>query len=72
MLDLLSRPYRLEGPERHLSASIGIALYPSDGFEAQSLVKAAATAMDQVKRRGGTGFAFADGLAQAPLTGPSK
>ncbi len=45
---------------RDVSVSIGIAIYPDDGTEAQTLVKRADEAMYLSKRSGGRCFAFFD------------
>jgi diguanylate cyclase (GGDEF)-like protein/PAS domain S-box-containing protein len=45
ILDALSAPYPIGLEQLSLSASIGIAQYPSDGTEAGALIKAADTAM---------------------------
>lgn len=48
----LRAPFQLGENEIHLSASIGIAVYPSDGEDAESLLKNADMAMYQAKRNG--------------------
>ena len=62
MLEHLCEPFYLGPHERRISASIGIALYPSDGVNADALLKAADQVMYQVKRGGKSAFAFVDGL----------
>ena len=47
-----------EGHEVPVGVSIGVALYPEDGKDLESLVRAADTAMYQVKTRGGAGLEF--------------
>jgi diguanylate cyclase (GGDEF)-like protein/PAS domain S-box-containing protein len=45
VLNSLRKPLSLGGTEQHVSGSIGIALYPDDGRDAQTLMKNADTAM---------------------------
>ena len=51
-LELLSQPFLLEGREFFPHASIGIAVYPQDGSDANVLIKAADTAMYEAKKAG--------------------
>jgi len=59
-LDRLHRPFDLDGHEVHISASIGIALYPAHGDSIDALLRHADIAMYQVKGRGKNGHAFYD------------
>lgn len=54
----LKRPFQLNGNEARIAASIGIALYPDHGREAETLIQKADRAMYQVKERGRDGCAF--------------
>ena len=45
ILNALRRAFVLGGTEQHVSASVGIALYPEDGRDPQTLLKSADTAM---------------------------
>src|SRR6185436_12522206 len=45
ILNSLRSPFILSGTEQHVSGSVGIALYPEDGRDAQTLMKNADTAM---------------------------
>jgi diguanylate cyclase (GGDEF)-like protein len=54
----LAEPYHIGGHELHLSASIGIAIYPSDGDDADTLLRAADTAMYRAKGAGGNTIRF--------------
>ena len=58
LLSTLSQPMQLSGHECHTTASIGIALYPSDGIDAQTLTKNADMAMYLAKEDGKNGFRF--------------
>ena len=52
MLDSLNEPVFAEKHELHLSGSIGISLYPTDGLDVQTLLRAADTAMYHAKEKG--------------------
>ncbi len=54
----LSRPFTLSGHEVIVSASIGIALYPADGKDAESLLKNADVAMYHAKNQGRNAYQF--------------
>ena len=56
--------------EIQVSASIGIALYPVDGDDAEALLKHADAAMYSVKENGRDGYArYGDGAATALTRG---
>jgi diguanylate cyclase (GGDEF)-like protein/PAS domain S-box-containing protein len=52
LLDVLSLPLELAGERIAVSASAGIAIYPNDGVDSQSLMSAADTAMYAAKSEG--------------------
>jgi diguanylate cyclase len=56
----LSQPYQLTGLELHVSPSIGVARYPSDGTAAEELLARADEAMYFAKRSGRKTFRFFD------------
>jgi diguanylate cyclase (GGDEF)-like protein len=56
----LSQPYQLTGLELHVSPSIGIARYPTDGTGAEELLARADEAMYFAKRSGRKTFRFFD------------
>lgn len=58
VLESLSRPFAVEGHELHISASIGISLFPSDGSDASALLRAANAAMYQAKHKGCGNYQF--------------
>jgi len=57
-LELLAEPFTLAGREFTSHASIGIAIYPHDGHDANVLIKAADTAMNEAKKTGKKQYAF--------------
>jgi len=52
ILDSFSLPFQVDGHEIHVSASIGISLYPSDGQDVETLIKNADTALYRAKEQG--------------------
>lgn len=52
MLKTLCEPVFAEKHELHLSGSIGVSLYPTDGLDVQTLLRAADTAMYHAKEKG--------------------
>ncbi len=63
---ILREPFVIEGIEIYVSASIGISLYPSDGADAETLLKHADVAMYAAKDTGRDGCArYSDGTNTA-------
>ena len=58
ILNALRPPFTLHGHEIVMSASIGIAMFPSDGADASSLLRSADTAMYHAKEAGGETYRF--------------
>jgi len=58
ILKELARPFNLAGHEVFVTASIGIALYPLDGNDAESLLKNADVAMYHAKNQGRNHYQF--------------
>ncbi|WP_439543730.1 putative bifunctional diguanylate cyclase/phosphodiesterase [Hyphomicrobium sp.] len=52
LIEVISRPYMIQGQPIVIGASIGIAVAPGDGDEADKLMKNASLALSQVKQRG--------------------
>ena len=58
VLEVLSAPFQIAGEQLHLTASIGIAVAPSDGENAQELLRSAAAALHHAKNDGRNQFCF--------------
>ncbi|HVS30664.1 MAG TPA: EAL domain-containing protein, partial [Thermoanaerobaculia bacterium] len=58
ILDAVSLPVLVEGHELHVTTSIGIALYPGDGFDAEALLKSADRAMYRAKQLGRNNYQY--------------
>lgn len=58
LLEYLAAPFNVEGLTLAMSVSIGIALYPDHGADAETLLKHADTAMYEAKREGRGKFRF--------------
>ncbi|HEX7606791.1 MAG TPA: PAS domain S-box protein, partial [Usitatibacter sp.] len=56
ILDEVQRPFAVEGHELHVSGSLGIAIHPDDGADAETLLKNADAAMYHAKELGRNGF----------------
>lgn len=57
LMDTLSRPIQVGGQSIHLSACLGVALYPQDADDVDSLMQRADNAMRDAQSRGG-GFRY--------------
>lgn len=58
LLDAISKPYPIEHYNLSLTASIGIALYPYDGEDLETLSRSADTAMYRAKQEGRHDYRF--------------
>lgn len=65
LLKTLAKPYRIDQYDLTLTASIGIALYPVDGDNLETLAKNADTAMYRAKQDGRQGYRFFTAEMQA-------
>ena len=74
LLAVISEPLPLRGRSVWITGSCGIAMYPSDGDDAQTLLKNADAAMYQAKAGGKNSFHFytAALAAQSALIGVSQ
>jgi len=69
LIEQLQTPIRVEGHVLSMGVSAGVALYPADGRDAQTLIRNADAAMYEVKRAGGNGFGFHASLNYERLMG---
>jgi len=58
ILAALARPHEIAGNELYIQASIGISTYPSDGCDAETLLKSADRAMYSAKDNGRNNYEF--------------
>lgn len=63
----LSMPYRIRGKRVFVGASVGVAIAPTDGTDAQDLLKKADIALYRAKRDGRGTYAFFDQAMTAAL-----
>ena len=64
-LQVVGETHSIDGHELQVSASIGISVYPDDGLDAETLLKAADTAMYRVKESGRHGYQFFEAAMKA-------
>ena len=58
ILDILVSPFHINGKEMHIGCSIGIALFPNDGINADELLKNSDIAMYHAKASGRNNYQF--------------
>ena len=58
MLAQVTRTHTINHQDLHITASIGVSVYPDDGKNAETLIKNADTAMYQAKEKGRQGYQF--------------
>ena len=56
ILSILEKPFHVAGQEVHVTASIGITVFPSDGDSTDALLAKAGAAMAEVKKLGGNDY----------------
>ena len=67
IITAISEPFPLDEYEQFISTSIGIAIYPEDGRDDQTLIKNADIAMYRAKERGRNGYYFYNPTLEAPI-----
>ena len=70
VLDGLRQPLAIEQRELHTTISMGIALYPDDAEEADTLLRSAAVAMYRTKEQGGDNYQLYAPAMNAPIADP--
>jgi diguanylate cyclase (GGDEF)-like protein len=58
LLASINSPHPIDGHDLTVTASLGISVYPADGFDAVALIKKAETAMRNVKEHGPNDYRF--------------
>jgi diguanylate cyclase (GGDEF)-like protein/PAS domain S-box-containing protein len=58
MLQAVAEPHWIDQHDLHVTASIGVSIYPDDGLDAETLIKNADTAMYQAKENGRQNYQF--------------
>ena len=58
LLDLLSKPFQVQNNHAHVTASIGVAMYPLDATDMEDLLRRADQAMFSAKRNGKNQFCY--------------
>ena len=58
MLEAISEAHSIDNHELHVTASIGISVYPEDGLDVETLIQNADTAMYQAKENGRQSYQF--------------
>ena len=68
LLEAIALPYQVDQYSLIVTASIGIAIYPHDGENMESLMRSADTAMYRAKEKGRNGYRFFTAEMQAQAT----
>ncbi len=58
IIEVIRKPLQVEGKDIYVKASIGIATYPTESEDRDSLLQLASSARDYIKNRGGDAFQF--------------
>jgi diguanylate cyclase (GGDEF)-like protein/PAS domain S-box-containing protein len=69
LLAAIAEPHRIAGEDLHVTASLGIAVYPGDGADAETLLKKADLALLRAKARGRGSHFLAMAAATASQVG---
>ena len=59
VVQAVSKPYRIQGSDVHMTTSIGVGIYPTHGETVESLMKSADLALYETKRAGKNGYCVA-------------
>jgi diguanylate cyclase (GGDEF)-like protein len=58
ILTSINAPFEIDSHKLHITASIGVAVYPSDSKDPENLIKKADLAMYQAKEQGRNSYRF--------------
>jgi diguanylate cyclase (GGDEF)-like protein len=58
MLEIMAEAHSIDEHDLHLTASVGVSIYPDDGLDAETLIQRADTAMYQAKENGRQSYQF--------------
>lgn len=67
MLALLQEPFEIDDTDVTVTGSIGVAIYPIDGLDIETLIRNAATSMHCAKKLGGNNIQFFSGSETTDL-----
>lgn len=67
LLHTIDQPYRLDGYEQFMTASVGVSMYPGGGRDDETLMKNADIAMYRAKENGGNRYFIYDRSLEAPI-----
>ena len=59
VVQAVSQPYRIQGRDVHMTASVGVGIYPTHGETVESLMKSADLALYETKRAGKNDYRIA-------------
>lgn len=68
IIGCFSETYKLRGQDFHITASIGVAMYPSDGEDVETLIKNADIAMYKAKEGGKNRYVMCTALMKEKVT----
>jgi diguanylate cyclase (GGDEF)-like protein/PAS domain S-box-containing protein len=67
VIDIFQEPWLIEGQDYNVTTSIGIAIYPNDGQDVETLMKHADTAMYKAKEQGRNKYQFFTSLLNSKV-----
>ena len=68
LLDRCATPFDLDGHQVHVTFSLGVAVYPEDGLDGETLMRNANTALHEAKRNRRHGYRFFEPAMNDALT----
>ena len=70
LLSVIAQPMEIDGYTLHVTATIGVSVFPADGLDGESLVQHAVTALHRAKREGNHRFARYNPEDTGPMPSP--